>query len=240
MFKILTSLIFLAFTIACNAANLPDFPFVVSTGMAKQDVKPDIATININLLAFDKESIKALQSANIASKGVIDLLKKYSINVKQLEAGDIQKSTTRHRDKDYNTSGILGYEVSRNMTLKLVELSYYSELMNDLISINNVSGMQTQFDVSSRKEIESKLIQTASQDAKDKATKMALGLGTKIHSVYAISQASNFDDFFATFGASSHSERALYAMRSRMTNIALFIPESINISQHINVVFRIK
>jgi len=232
---------FLIFTTITNASNLPDFPFVVSTGIAKQDVKPDIATININVLAFDKDSIKSLDLANIASKGVIDLLTKYKINIKQLEAGDIQKSTKRNRDKDYNQLEILGYEVSRNIKLKLTDLSYYSELMNDLVSIDNVSGMNTQFDVSSRKKIESKLIKAASKNAQDKATKMAHGLNSKIHSVYAISQASNFDGFFATFGASSYSPESAYAMRQRMArNVAMFIPESINISQNINVVFRLK
>jgi len=125
--------------------------------------------------------------------------------------------------------------------LKLTDLSYYSEIMNDLVSIDNVSGMHTQFDVSSRKKIESKLIQTASKNAQDKAAKMAHGLNSKIHSVYAISQASNFDGFFATFGASSYSERVMHARARRIAgNVAMFIPESINISQNINVVFRLK
>ena len=240
MLRIIASLIFLLSTISSNAANLPDFPFVVSTGEAKQEVKPDIATISINVLAFNKDSTQALELANLASKGVIELLKKYDISTNQLEAGDIQKSTTRQRDKNYVSTDILGYEVSRNIKLKLIDLSYYSELMNDLVSIDNLSGMQTQFDVSNRKEIESQLIQTASKDAKDKAGKMARGLDSKIHSVYAISQASNFDGFFATFGASSYSQAEIQALYRSVRSVALFIPESIEISQHINVVFRLK
>jgi uncharacterized protein len=34
------------------AKNLPDFPFVVTTGSAVRSVKPDIATIGIRVLAF--------------------------------------------------------------------------------------------------------------------------------------------------------------------------------------------
>jgi len=236
----MASFVFLVFTISTNAANLPDFPFVVSPGDAKQAVKPDIATININVLAFDKDSSKALESANMASKSVIDLLKKYDININQLEAGDIQKSTTRQRDSNYKSLEILGYEVSRNITLKLIDLSYYSELMNDLVSINNVSGAQTQFDASNRKEIKLELIQQAGRDAKDNATQMAHALNSKVHSVFSISQGSNFDGLYASFSAPPNPQHRTLEFRRTVADITMFIPESIEISQHINVVFRLK
>ncbi len=222
MIRIFVIFIFLTITNITSASNLPDFPFVVSTGVAEKDVLPTIATVSINVLAFNKQSDKAFEAANVASRSVIELLKKYDIDIKQLEANDIQKSTTRQRGNNYNRHEILGYEVSRNMSLTLNNLSQYSELVNDIVSIDNISGIRTQFDVSNRIQIESELIQIASKNAKNKATKMANSLDTQIHSVYAVSQASNFGDFFATFGASTYPISAEMAY-SPSNNVAMFI-----------------
>ncbi len=231
-------LIMLSITNILYAGDLPDFPFVVSVGVAEQDVKPDIATITINVLAFNKESSKALETANIASEKIIKLFSKYDIDIKQLEAGNIQKSTKRQKNNNYKQLEILGYEVSRNLTLNLIDLSNYSELTNELVSINNTSGMDTQFDSSNRKQVESELIQIASINAKDKAKKMANSLGNKIHSVYAISQTTDFNDVFGALGTLSLPRALNFEMSS--LKMQLFIPDSINISQRINVVFRLK
>ncbi|ABD82346.1 SIMPL domain-containing protein [Saccharophagus degradans] len=240
MNKIFGIVFFLLLCQSVSGANLPDFPFVVSVGSSEQDVKPNIATIQLGVMAFEKDSDLALKTVNLASTSVIGVLKKYGVPVGNVEASDIEKSTKRKRDSDYNTLDVLGYEVSRSITVKLENLSKYSELMSDLVAINNVSGARTAFDISNRKEIEAKLMETASKDARDKAEKMAISLGTKIQSVYAISQASNFSEFFATFGARSEQIMADMAYREGSYNTVMFVPKSINVKQGVNVVFRIK
>jgi len=223
------------------ASDLPDFPFIVSTGVAEKDVTPDIATIGINVHAFNQESSLALKSTNVASDKIIKLLKKYKIDISQLEAGDIQKSAIRQRDDKFNQLNILGYNVSRHLTLNLVNLSKYAELMNDLVSINNVINLNSQFNHSNRDVIESELVILASKKAKDSAKQIANSLDKEIHSVYAVSQISNFDNFLATFGASAYSIEAKHREDySFNEEAAMFIPKAINISQHINVVFRLK
>jgi len=124
-------IIFLAIVSLVNASELPDFPFIVSTGVAEKDVTPDIATISINVHAFNKESAVALKTTSIAIDKIVELLKKYNIDIRQLEARNIQKSTTRKRDDNYNQLKILGYEVSRHLTLSIINLSQYAEIMAD-------------------------------------------------------------------------------------------------------------
>lgn len=135
---------------------------------------------------------------------------------------------------------ILGYEVSRSLTIELQDLSKYSELISDIVAIDNVSGVRTEFDVKNRKDIERELINVASKDAQNKAEQMAESLETKIHSVYAISQNSNFGSFFATFGARSEQIMADMAYSPNRARVAMFVPKKITISQGINVVFEIK
>ncbi len=240
MRKMLLILFFLVLGLNLHAANLPNFPFVVSLGEAKKTVKPDLATIHMKIISFDKDSARANSQANKAIAEILGILKKYHINIKSLEAGDIEKDTKRARDKNYNNLAILGYQISRSVTLSLDDISKYAKLMNALVSVNNITNFSTLFDSTNRLSIESALISEAGVNAKKRAIQMASSLGTKIHSVYAISQASNFADFFATFGASSTQSTDYLRLRQNYGKVVMFVPETITITESLNVVFRLK
>lgn len=128
------------------------------------------------------------------------------------------------------------------MTIRLISLKRYSEFMSDLVSIQNVSRVNSKFGVSNRKSIEENLLNEASKYAKKQATLMAESLDTKLVSLYAVSKASNFSRFFATFGAMSEisTEYDVGGGSSDSVNTKTFAPKTIKIKQNINVVFRIK
>jgi uncharacterized protein YggE len=223
------------------AADLPKFPFVVANGTAEKKIKPDMATIHLSILAFEKESDQALKVINDTSTKVTEILTKHGVNKEKIEATDINKTTTRKRDAEFNGLEILGYEVSRSMTIKLDNLAQYSDIMGNLIATNNVSGVRADFDVSDRKAVEAELIALAGADAKEKANAMANGLGTKVQSVYAISQVSSFGDFVADFGAGT-MKRMEFRTADGAGNYEtiMFAPETITVEQTLNVMFRIK
>ncbi|AFU99517.1 SIMPL domain-containing protein [Simiduia agarivorans] len=225
---------------AAVAANLPDFPFIVSVGKAEREVKPDIATVNLGIVSFESSSELAIEKVGLATDGVLKVLQSYGISASAVEATDMEKSTKRRRDSEYNNLAILGYEVSRALIIELNDLSKYSELVSDIVAIDNVTGVRTAFDVTDRIEIERELVGIASKDARNKAEQMAEGLGTKIRSVYAISQNSDFGSFFATFGARSDQILADLASPTGRARVVMFVPKTITISQGINVVFRMK
>lgn len=223
------------------AADLPSFPFVVANGTAEKKIKPDMATIHLSILAFDKESDQALKTVNDTTTKVTDILTKSGVGKDKIEATDINKTTTRKRDAEFNGLEILGYEVSRSMIIKLDNLSQYSDIMGNIIATNNVSGVRADFDVSNRKAVEAELIAMAGTDAKEKANAMANGLGTKVQSVYAISQVSAFGDFVADFGAGSMKTMAFRTAEGAGNyETIMFAPETITVEQTINVMFRIK
>lgn len=221
------------------AADLPNFPFVVANGSAEKKIKPDMATIYLTIMAFEKESDQALKTINVTTTQVTDILTKYGVRKEKIEATDINKSTTRRRDPEFNALEILGYEVTRSMTIKLDDLAQYPEIMGNLIATNNVSGVRADFDISNRKTVEAELIAEAGADAREKATAMANGLGSKIQSVFAISQVSSFGDFVADFGARSARTMA-FKTADGGYETTMFAPETITVGQTINVMFRIK
>lgn len=223
------------------AADLPNFPFVVANGSAEKKIKPDQATVHLTIMAFEKESDQALKTVNLTTTQVSDIVTKFGVRKENIEATDINKSTTRRRDPEFNALDILGYEVTRSMTIKLDNLAQYPDIMGNLIATNNVSGVRADFDIADRKAVEAELIAAAGVDAREKATAMANGLGSKIQSVYGISQVSSFGDFAADFGGGAMKNfamRSVAGMESYET--IMFAPETITIGQTINVMFRIK
>jgi len=238
--KKLTALIAcLLISLGAAAADLPNFPFVVANGVAEKKIKPDMATVHLTVTAFEKESDLALKTVNLTTTQVSDILTKHGVRKENIEATDINKSTTRRRDPDFNALEILGYEVTRTMTIKLDNLAQYPEIMGNVIATNNVSNVRAEFDISNRKEVEAELIAEAGVDAREKATAMANGLGSKIQSVFAISQVSSFGDFVADFGAGSARTMA-FKTADGGYQTTMFAPETITVGQTINVMFRIK
>ncbi|MCR6650191.1 MAG: SIMPL domain-containing protein [Cellvibrionaceae bacterium] len=162
---ILSSLI--SFSVA--AADLPNFPFVVANGTAEKKIKPDTATVHLSIMAFEKESDQALKTVNLTTTQVSDIITKYGVRKENIEATDINKSTTRRRDPEFNALEILGYEVTRSMTIRLDNLAQYPEIMGNLIATNNVSGVRADFDISNRKAVEAELIAAAGAEAREKS-----------------------------------------------------------------------
>lgn len=241
MNKIAVIFLFCLLSMGALAADLPNFPFVVANGTAEKKIKPDMATIHLSILAFDKESDQALKTVNDTTTSVTEILTKNGVGKDKIEATDINKTTTRKRDAEFNGLEILGYEVSRSMIIKLDNLAQYSDIMGNIIATNNVSGVRADFDVSNRKAVEAELIAMAGAEAREKANAMANGLGTKVQSVYAISQVSAFGDFVADFGAGAMKTMAFRTAEGAGNyETIMFAPETITVEQTINVMFRIK
>jgi len=220
------------------AKSLPDFPFVVTTGSAERSVKPDIATIRIRVLAFHQDSAVALQQVAETSNKLTAVLQQLKLPLSALEASDLEKDVKRQRGDNYDDLQILGYEVTRSFTLNLTVLDLYPELAVQLLTLNHITSLSAEFDSSLREQLEAELVTAAAKDAAKQADRMAQSLGNKIHSVYAMSQASDFGNFFAAFGADSHQLSAM-AMGDGEVPLKMFIPQTIEIQQGINVVFRL-
>lgn len=238
MKKLFVILLLFTFSPAGNAANFPDFPFLVGEGVAEKYVKPDIATINLEIMAFNKESETALEKVGVATERVVEILHSYDVDIENIEATDIDKSAKQKRDSEYNRLEILGYEVYRTMTISLDALSQYSELMSEIIAVDNVSGLDTKFDLAGREDLELELLTAAATNARAKAERLANSLDTEITSVHALSQSSGFGSLIASFGASPNFDLNFGAVDLNPTK--MFAPKSIKISVSVNVVFRIE
>lgn len=221
------------------SSNLPDFPFVTVTGESMKKVTPDKVTVGFYVTTFDKEAEDAQKSLNDSSNKAVSILSKYKIPLKNITSFEINKRAKRSRDKDYNELAILGYEFTQRFEVVIDNLKQYSEITNDLLSINHVENIESHFDSAAREKIEAELIKHAAQKAKLKAEQMSEGLGVELGQVFAFNDAGSFSSFFASFGIKNET-RAYAMMRSPTSSPNIFVPQYIEVKKSINVIYKLK
>jgi uncharacterized protein YggE len=222
-----------------NASNLPEFPFVYAQGEANVEVAPDIATVSFHVEDYAEDATKAESVVWNRSKEILDFFNEFGISKKEIVAYQIDKNTVRE-SKEYNDLEIIGYEISRQIEITLLDLSIYEAILKKLVELPNITGIETEFERSDRDRIDKELISKACKDAEQKATLMAEGFGAKLGSVFAISR-TEFENVAAQFGvAFSYGGIQEYSLRGVNEEEVLFVPSAVEFSIGVNVIFRLK
>ena len=235
-----------------SAADMPTEPFVVSTGQAKVEVKPDEATLKFRLQVTRETSDDGLKSFTERSHAVQNLMINHRISPQHISASELDKDPIyNHRQKSSGASyKISAYRFTRSYTVEIKDLKMYPKLMEALLKMDNIFRSQTTFDISNREEIENKLMSNAMSKARKKASTMAAIAGAKIKGVYAISDTGLYDlgarfilgqESFGEdgFDDSSGFGRSLALTESipKLISSTIEIPKSIGISAEINTIF---
>ncbi|WP_165385610.1 SIMPL domain-containing protein [Pseudoalteromonas phenolica] len=236
--RILILICSLVLSATVTSSPIPDFPFITVTGESSRKVAPDTAVINLEAIAFSKNSTEAFGDLNKATSNIITVLKNYKVTTDKITTHQLRKDTKRAREKNgYNQLDILGYELTQVFEIRLDSIENYTAIADELSKMDNVKNIRSEFDVTNREDIEIELIGLAGENAKMKAKKMALGLGVKIDTVFAINDSGSYKSFFATFGLDS--ERAISFGMPPVEN-SFFVPKHIKISKNINVLYKLK
>lgn len=231
-------------SLSLSASPIPDFPFVTVTGESSRKVAPDMVTIQLQAMVFDKKAKNAQLKLEQTTERLVTLLTNNGIELNKISSEQVNKRTKRARQNNsYEELEILGYELSRQFKIELDNLDNFPALSNALLKQQNIVGISNQFDISDKQQIAIELIAEAGAKAKNKAVQMSAGLGVELGSVFAFNDTGSFQTFFATFGLESQ----IYS-RNRMESLsashnakakAAFIPEFIEISKRINVVYKL-
>lgn len=234
-------IIFAGSYINAAAAQWPDYPVVYSTGMASKEIPPDLATITFFVTAFDEKSDNALSVVRDRNQEIIQYYRSQGLDGENIEAYDFTKNIIRE-DKDGTELKINGYEIRQQFSIKLPNLDHYTKLMEKLLTISNVSDIDTKFDIKQRKEIEASLISEACADAQLKAENMAHGLGATLESPEVISE-SGFHGLDDALGLSRLGVTDVLFKKTQYSNETApeitFIPSRIKIQKGVNVIYRI-
>jgi len=239
---ILAGFMFLLFSGVAMAAEFPSFPFVFVSGEAEQEAAPDKATVSFRVVVFDKDPDKALAAVTQRSAELMAIFKKYGIADEDVVAYEINKETVRER-KDNVALGILGYELTRRMSVTLRKLDPFGGLMSEIVNLANVEKVKTVFDTARRKEIEAELFKKAAQKAREQAELLARGFGSQITHVQAIAASHvGFGGIGGEFGFEGTYRGYAVAAKAAMPeqSINVFVPHAIKLKASVSAIFRLK
>ena len=230
---------FIIMLLTCGAvfADEANPPYIIAHGMAEKNVKPARAKIDIELFSYRQRSQDAMQDVNNATDKIINILADNNVNEDALEASNFLKETIRDSDDNYNKLATKGFEVKRNIVIQLTDLKNYQDIMLQLVAIDHVAEVDTEFDVSNKQALTHELMLVAGKNARNRAQSMAEALDVELAGVQAVSEKQRFETFNARF---SVLPKTSYRRIPPKSFSKMLVPSHITLYQEINVVFRIK
>jgi hypothetical protein len=196
--------------------------------------------MTIYLESFNKESSIANGEVEVTSEYIIKSAKELNIAPENITFKPVSKTSTRNRNQQFQTLEILGYEVSREVMVNFTSLETYTDFSDKLASRNNIERVNTIFGATNESELNQKLVKMACENAKNKASQLAEGLGVKLGRVFAVTQDSDFSDINAAFEIKKYETASFSSMRASEQSKVQIIPKSISFKKSVNVVYKIR
>ena len=184
------------------AAGPMDPKTVVAAGYAEILVKPDIASLKIGVGTIERTSAKALDANLAAMRRVLAAIKAAGVNDVDIQTSDFSVTpihpTRQGESYGYDVSVTVGYGVSDTLIVTVRDLSKVGEVIDNAIKAGaNLSNSVT-FDVSNRKNLESKALADAVKDARHNAQIMADDENAKVGKLVAVSNTSPVEPQWVT------------------------------------------
>jgi uncharacterized protein YggE len=221
------------------ANPVPTFPFVIVTEKIDQKVKPDLAKINFNIVAYAKTSNKAMEQLTKDSVEMLEVLRKHEIPISNLESTQVEKDIKKAIKDGVYSHEISGYDVYQVFHLRLTDLEKYPGLMNDLVRLDGVRGIQARFETTKEGEYKDRMIVELSAKVRKKADTLANAQSRKVKRVYGITTEGNFGQAYALFSL-EYTPQVSYSRSSDRTALVMAVPKSIEVSQRITAIYELK
>jgi uncharacterized protein len=216
------------------ADDLPRFPFIHVESTADTAVTPDVANLSFRIMEIGEKSEDVKKEVEIKCEKVIEVLERNNVKPEEIRSSELRKYVERERSEG-KLGGILGYEISRNFKVRIMNWENYGEILEQLARLDNVVEIHAEFDRINREELESDLFERACQQARKKAEMMARKINALIGRPYAISK-EGYSDLLSTFGLRKRDP--VYNL-SRSGNFG-YVPQTISLTSKVNVIFRLK
>lgn len=162
--------------------------------------------------------------------------------MKLLESTQIDKEARRARKDGIYNLEILGYETRQGFNLTLSELKKYPGLMNELISIDGVTGIDALFKTTNEEKYKAEMIEELSAKARKKADALAKAQSRSVKRVYGITTEGNFGEAYAIFSLQYEPriEADVGSLSRYGMDLTMMVPEYIVVSQRITAIYELK
>jgi uncharacterized protein YggE len=218
---------------SASASGLPDYPFVHTTGSATTYQVPDVGEIDFELIVTDPnpEAALAQMDERVAAIRAI-------VQANAIAEGDFQVRNVRREQRKDNT-GIV--DIKSTVRINVRTLANWAIVVRPLLSMPNVQGLITAFDVTDRDKIMKELMGDAIKDARIKAESMAAGLGRKLGPASAVTsgQLKNLTTAMG-LAATTPSYGGNTTRREQQDGKDFLMIEAQKYAQPVDIIFRLK
>lgn len=171
----------LALMTAAAPALAGDQPSAVTaTGEGRVDVAPDIAWLAFGISARQPTVAEARDEVARDVARLIALARDTGLKDEHVATAALNVNPEFDWHPETRQRRLLGYVVSRQVTLKLTDLSKLGELTEQALGLGVTEATPAVFDSSRRSELEREALAAAARDARTKAEVMAAALGVGV------------------------------------------------------------
>jgi len=187
------------------------------TGEVTKTVSPDQAEITISVETTNKSAkVSQTENAEIAEKVRAALLK-VGINEEDIKTTGYYLNEQYEWDQITQKSKIVGYQTTNTILVTVKDLDATGSVIDAAVDAgaNNVSGVRFTLSRQMQDSLRTEALKEAGQNAREKATSIAEGLGISISQVYSASENSGYSYptyykslDYATAGVGAEDSRA--------------------------------
>ncbi len=237
---------------ACVAStDLPEFPFVCTSGDAALRIMPDGAAISFKLSCFDADSEQGMKALEAQAGQIVRIMDEFSIATENAKAFAVTKSEIREEIGEWQKGEIIGYRLEQRFTFRLKGLDTYQKIAQRLVKTDNVVDVSVDFTLTDRGKREQELVQKAIANARENAERIARGAGARLGAVHALSDVDLRDlsrHFLRTTSVGTGAVSRRSASRGRGASVVdtsavlreISKPSPITLQASIRVLYRIK
>ncbi|HXA48398.1 MAG TPA: SIMPL domain-containing protein [Burkholderiaceae bacterium] len=221
------------------ASQLPDYPFIHTTGRAFSLLPPDIGEVEFEIAGSGNDAEKTLLLVNARSAEILSILSGQDVRPEDIEGSDIQKKI-RKLDVPDGSPAAEAIDVKRTFHIYVRDLTKWQQVVIPLLTMENIGNFSVSFDCKDRARINDDLIVAAAKDAQHNGANIANAFGKHLAGVVAVSEGK-LKDVGVALGLVSHIENHYGGNDQRRTEPADFlIPQALPFSQSVDVIFKIK
>lgn len=220
------------------ASQLPDYPFIHSTGIAYIQVNPDFGEINFDVNVSDVDSEKVLTIATTRLSEIKSLVALQGVLEEDIIIRDVKKEAKKDVANANATEPV--YQLSYSVELKVRDLKNWQGIMSPLLKLSNIDKLETSFDSTLRDKIELDLSIAAAKDAQRKATGLLTAYGKRLGAVMAITEGKLKNLSTAIGLVSEKSTSYSEVERRKAIGEDLFVIPPLKLQSSVDVIFRIK
>ena len=186
-------LVLLAISAKAQSIDVDKIPSIKVTGTAEIQVVPDTATLSFTIARKDKSVAVAKKQSDETVAKVTELAKRFNIAGTDVKTDYIRVKETTRREKirgsedDYNEVHD-GYQVSRNLVIKLRDISRFESFLTALLDagVNDVGSVA--FTSSQLRKYKDQARAQAVRAAQEKAQALAKEIGQSIGKAVSIEE----------------------------------------------------